>query len=297
MRDGELGIGQQIPDDPTDPDTTAPQSISDADLARALGDPAPVASPGAAAPVAEDPEPDLSRLQDLAPPEPEKKADAPAGDPPPEPELSQADIDRQKFQAELDKRDAEIALQKAHGSRLAGRLGFLEKKLGGDRTERDAASEFGDETDTLAKDVAELKEGARSEKVVRMVHGTIAEIKDHADLKGLGKDELASLLAPHEATLEVALSAQDPETARLFADALTKAILADARSLRLTKLEASATERNKAELARLKARKGESGPVRSVPQRMAAQAAVKDPAQMTDSEYSRYVDSLISTRG
>lgn len=192
---------------------------------------------------------------------------------PPAPAVEAPDDDDlaalEKMQRELAerRRDEELALLKAHNSRLAGKLDFVQKKLeSADRTRTESG--IGTDIEDEAPGVSALREDLRKLKEERE-----AELRDQAiaaETQAFGAryaeakytpEELQAAGVKYAAEWQAALEDPNPQSARETTRLVLSRIATDVEAARLEKRVASAREKRAASTTRIAQERSSSSSV------------------------------------
>lgn len=301
MTPNEMPLGAPIPDDPTDPDPRAMEDFSDAEIENALadmaGEPRPTQAPEESA-EPEEPEPEAAPVEakpdDSVDPASDAKPEVTATEHEPEPVPTLDEIESQKLKLERDRLAAELELQKAHGSRLAARIGNLEKQRQAQKpVDGDLAPAYDDDRLVqIQSRLDALDEQKQAEAKAAAIHEEVAAFKSRPELAKLTPDEMAEAAKKYADDWSAALDAPDPTTARLLSRAVLGLVAAEASGARLARLEDEARQRSTDERSKLRAKKLAAAPPESAP--VAAKAVrAKSVSQMTDAEVEAAADAAI----
>jgi len=244
MLDDPSSIQKTIPDVPSQPTITdEPEPVTDV--------PAPVPA---------------------VPVEPIKEEPIPV-EPAPDPSLMEAENSR----LDEERRDAVIAKLEAHNSRLAGKIGELQKSQRQAGTSYPEIAADDERLIDLQRAVQEMKDSQRLEARSRAISEEVNSVLAKPYLKGVESPLLAAATQKFEAAWNEAIAEDDPDLARLNARTVLLSVAAEARRLQLDKVVGAAKERmaeqtRVATSAKLKASVSASGSAPQPP----PQTALKD---------------------
>jgi hypothetical protein len=289
MTTNEMGLGEMMPEDPTDPPPLN-LDISEADLDALIDNGTAPPSP-ADAPAPEAEAPDLEVVGEAAPEvkaeeqaepepvtEPEQAAPAPVVDP----LVEQYRIEHEKLQAQLE-------LQRAHASRLAGEIGHLRRQV--TAPEPDGAEGYNQDPD-LAQRFDRLESRINSDAIATAIAQEVQALQS-PEVKALHDGGwLAKAAAPYEQDWTAATSATDANTARLLARAVARSTVADAKALQFQALREQAQTKAADQAAKLRERKIAAGATSTTPA-TAARPKPKTFSEMSEAEQDRFVDSQL----
>lgn len=212
--------------------------------------------------------------------------------------MSEADIDRETLRVELERRDAALKLQQAHGSRLAGQIGYLQQELekmkqSPSRAEMsDLDSDDVSVVERLQREVASIRESKVAEDVDRAIAEATSVLSSNPDLQGFEKSEYEALLTPYAQYWQDALASKDPATARLLASAVSANLVADAKVLRLKKQAEAIRAKKTVQVEETRNRKLASGVVKSSTPSPSKRPA-KSFEELSEADQDRILDAIL----
>lgn len=295
MSEQDIPLGQPMPDDPTDPrHDPSLDDMTDAEIEAALDNPPDAPQPD----VAEDDDyeepvreaPPAEARQEVAP----QAQDAPKVESAPAQEQDPLALERERMRAEFELEKAKL---QAHNSRLAARLGNLEKKSAQpsapDPYEADASEV--DRFSRLEKRVEEQEQERQAEARGRAIQEGVGEVRGRPDFAAFFSDpsNLTYIQKAGEkfaSDWQEALDAPDATTARLLAKAVTASVVAEARALQQEAFRSSAKSRSAEQISKLRGEKRAQAPAASVPSAVARPKA-KTLDEMSDDEIERLADA------
>ena len=237
------------------------------------------------------------------PPAPEPEAAPPAEPAPVEPPptedkdpikdlLDQWDGERQSWEAEKKAMAAKFDLGQAHSSRLAGKIGHLEKLLK-QRAEAAQASPDPEDGEQSSATVTRLE---RLEGELRKRDRDMAIAAEVQAIKRPETDALSAEIAEAAEAFKddwsAALDTEDPESARLMTRRVLNAIVAEAERIKTTKERAARVERRAATVAEI--RQAKQAVASSGVSAPATEIKPKSLDEMTSDELSQLLRSMTS---
>lgn len=295
----DIGLGQPMPDDPTDPDNSHLEGISDADLARALGDEVPVTSseqPPPADPPDDSPPAGVERLEEVAPAvQDEKPPDPSPQEPPPEPE---PDPVEERMRLERERHEASLELQRQHASRMAGEIGHLKNLLRQQSQSRPESygsdAQDGDDGSGLRDRLEQLESRLQAEARDRVIAEEMALFHGRPDLAGIPETTWKSVGEKYGNEWTQALDTSDPELARRSVRAVLSLVVAEAKEAEWGRRQQEAKLKQADQAARLRAGKVAAGSTVSS-QAPEQKRKPKSVNELSDAELDRLIDNKIAS--
>jgi len=250
-----------------------------------VAEPAPVPEP--------EPEPEPKAAQP-AEPETPPQAEPPAV----EVEDDLAKLEEEGLRLEREKLKADLALQQAHSSRLAGEIGYLKKQL--ESTPREAREPYEPQTPEEQDRLTRLEqaflesERKRSQLAVAQAAETAINALDAPELASI-RSEIAEVAPKYREQLASAREVNDPTLARQLADAIGRSVIADAKELAWTNRRKALEEKRTVQQAALTARK-KSAAVSGGSASSAPRPAPKTYDQMTPEELDAEMEKEFGRR-
>jgi hypothetical protein len=286
---------QPMPDDPTDPVAPDLDHISDADLDAKINAGLGIKPPeDDYAPTPEAPAADMEVVADT--PDAEAPADttdepAPFVEPVAQevPAAPVVDPLVEQYRIEHEKLQAQLELQRAHASRLAGEIGHLRRQV--TAPEPDGAEGYNQDPD-LAQRFDRLESRINSDAIASAIAQEVQALQS-PEVKALHDGGwLAKAAAPYEQDWKAATEASDANTARLLARAVARSTVADAKALQFQALREQAQTKAADQAAKLRERKIAAGATSTTPA-TAARPKPKTFDQMSEAEQDKYIDSRL----
>lgn len=205
----------------------------------------------------------------------------------------------ERHRLELDQRDAKLELQMAHGSRLAGQIGELKKRLEQPPArpehmpEDESVAYENDRLARIERTLAALSGQRQADDVDLAVKSSLQEVvMSRPELQQLS-DEVAEVVPRYAQEWQAALDSTDAGVARTLARAVAVAIVADAKMLKYDK-DREAAKKQEVELTdKLKEAKKRAAPTVSTPSSTTRPAA-KTVSDLSDDELDDLIDAKLA---
>lgn len=271
----------------------------DAALAANAAEPQVIAdTPAPPQPKAEEPAPkETAPPAEEPPPQEEPVPSEPEEAPPSTDEIDLKAVEEEGQKIEREKWQAQLALQQAHSSRLAGELGFLRKQLESRPT---ATEHYQPESPEEENRLVRVERELQAEKSAR-IRGEVAQAiregilaLDAPELQTIQK-ELAEAAPKYREQLTAASEMTDPATARQIAEAVGRSMIADAKELAWSNRRKALEEKKASQTEALRARK-RAASVSGGGAASTARPAPKTYEQMTDAELAAEMDKEFGVR-
>jgi len=205
------------------------------------------------------PEPQLADPEPTPTPEPEPVAAAP--EPTPEPEVDLAALETEGERLKREKLEAELKMQQAHSSRLAGEIGYLKEQLKSiprpsEPYEPQSEADL-DRLTQLERRIAQSESERQRSMASQAFQDAVGRLDGDWSVKY--KDEIAQVVPKYADQIKMAQEISDPTLARQMGEALVLSIKAEALQVEWEKRHKDTVERKAATVnANLLAKKAQS---------------------------------------